>query len=852
MPNNLNSLYSFNNNVSVSSNNFTTLYNSTTGNISTGNVSQRNFTTLYSNQVDIDPTKPYGNANVEAFLNAGSDIGGNVVQNINMSGTITVGGESYLGLVGNVHIDGGTYNSFLTTDGNGGLSWTTQTLNEKTPFIHFDVTINGNNQQFTDANIAFYSSVDYINLFKNGINIEPFYFQLINPTTVQVDLELSAGDTIDILASGGGSAAAAGSNNEVQFNFDGFLAANNQFTYDQITNILTVGNITTTSIVANTIQVTDAVSNTLVFFDDSGNINPAGGFTSASYPVFDLDGTYGYYAGTIDNNTALALYFMNTTESDSFIASNPTTIVINDTAITGNNWTVPKITSVFYPFGPGTPYVQIVHTDGVVNNGPAVGNVTVQNTGIEFTANLATGLDANIANVSISGGFNGYVLSTDGVGNLSWVSGGGGGGNGTAVGGPNAIQFANAIAPTNFDGSQDFTFTKQTSTTYDTSWVHINSNTDPNAGFPDFSRISFDRDGTEGTGYGRLDGQYLDFYTTSSERHTSDGGFSFVGPNPTVAPTSIVMAGNIDFNEAWFSPVIGTVKLGNVANVQISGGSSGYVLRTNGSNVLSWTNTIANSTYATSAGTASTAGTVTTNAQPNITSTGTLTGLTVSNATGVVNFTTTANVTLGAVANLHISGGSSGQYLSTNGSGTLSWGTPASASGISNGTSNVNITTSNGNVTVGVNGVSGIATFADSGVTFTGTTTIQQAKEKVTSNATGSTGTINYDVLTQAIITKTANATANFTLNVRGNSTVTFNNTVSSNESMTLTFVNKNGTTGYVLTALQIDSTSQTLLWAGGVTPTVGTTSGYDVYNFNIIKTAANTYAVFATVGGYK
>jgi len=69
---------------------------------------------------------------------------------------------------------------------------------------------------------------------------------------------------------------------------------------------------------------------------------------------------------------------------------------------------------------------------------------------------------------------------------------------------------------------------------------------------------------------------------------------------------------------------------------------------------------------------------------------------------------------------------------------------------------------------------------------------------------------------------------------------------------MTLTFVNKNGTTGYVLTALQIDSTSQTLLWAGGVTPTVGTTSGYDVYNFNIIKTAANTYAVFATVGGYK
>jgi hypothetical protein len=77
-------------------------------------------------------------------------------------------------------------------------------------------------------------------------------------------------------------------------------------------------------------------------------------------------------------------------------------------------------------------------------------------------------------------------------------------------------------------------------------------------------------------------------------------------------------------------------------------------------------------------GNATVAGTVYTAAQPNITSTGPLTGLTVSNATGVVNFTTTANVTLGAVANLHISGGSSGQFLKTDGAGTLSW---AAASG---------------------------------------------------------------------------------------------------------------------------------------------------------------------------
>ena len=47
-------------------------------------------------------------------------------------------------------------------------------------------------------------------------------------------------------------------------------------------------------------------------------------------------------------------------------------------------------------------------------------------------------------------------------------------------------------------------------------------------------------------------------------------------------------------------------------------------------------------------------------------------------ATGNVNFTG-ANVSLGAVGNLHITGGSASQVLTTNGSGGLSWSTPASS-----------------------------------------------------------------------------------------------------------------------------------------------------------------------------
>ena len=97
------------------------------------------------------------------------------------------------------------------------------------------------------------------------------------------------------------------------------------------------------------------------------------------------------------------------------------------------------------------------------------------------------------------------------------------------------------------------------------------------------------------------------------------------------------------------------------------------------------------------------AGTVTTNAQPNITSVGNLNGLVVSNATSTVNISNTANVTLGAIANLHISGGSANYVLKTDGTGNLDWvavGGISVISSISNGNSNVNIATSNGNVTL--------------------------------------------------------------------------------------------------------------------------------------------------------
>ena len=65
-------LYSFGNTANVSSNNFTTLYNSGAG--------------------TVNPQMAYGNANVESFLAVGTD-GGNTIGNITAAGNISTAGN---------------------------------------------------------------------------------------------------------------------------------------------------------------------------------------------------------------------------------------------------------------------------------------------------------------------------------------------------------------------------------------------------------------------------------------------------------------------------------------------------------------------------------------------------------------------------------------------------------------------------------------------------------------------------------------------------------------------------------------------------------------------------------------
>lgn len=122
----------------------------------------------------------------------------------------------------------------------------------------------------------------------------------------------------------------------------------------------------------------------------------------------------------------------------------------------------------------------------------------------------------------------------------------------------------------------------------------------------------------------------------------------------------------------------------------------------------------------------------------------------------------------------------------------------------------------------------------------------KSTSEVVTTSATAATGTITLDALTQPVLFYTTNSSGNWTINVRGSGSATFNSVTSTGSSTTLVFMATNGSTGYYQTGFQIDGTSVTPKWQNASTPASGNANSIDVYTFNIIKTGSATYTVLA------
>lgn len=140
----------------------------------------------------------------------------------------------------------------------------------------------------------------------------------------------------------------------------------------------------------------------------------------------------------------------------------------------------------------------------------------------------------------------------------------------------------------------------------------------------------------------------------------------------------------------------------------------------------------------------------------------------------------------------------------------------------------------------------GIITFPNSSVVQGAI--VDQLQENWNIVASAATGTINLDVKTASVWYYTTNATANHTVNVRGNSTTTLSSFLEVGDSITVVWANTNGTTAYYPSAFQVDGSAVTPKWQGGTAPTAGNASSVDMYVYTIVKTASTpTWTVFAS-----
>ncbi len=270
--------------------------------------------------------------------------------------------------------------------------------------------------------------------------------------------------------------------------------------------------------------------------------------------------------------------------------------------------------------------ITVGEANALVNVILANGDITTNNITVSNNANLG-----NVGNIIITGGTSGYVLSTNGSGNLSWVAQSAGGSSNISNGNSNvSIPTSNGNVTISVAGTSNVVNVTGTN-------VFVTANIIPTA------NITYDL----GTSTNRFRDLYLSGNTINlGDSNISANAGQLVLTNPLggefiVGGTSIVNSDDL----TGYSIANGTSNVKVASNGNITFNSAGNA------NIMTITGT-----SAIIAGTA------------NITGNVVLSG---------------ANVSLGAVGNLHITGGSNGYVLSTDGTGNLSW--------VSQSTSNANI-----------------------------------------------------------------------------------------------------------------------------------------------------------------
>jgi hypothetical protein len=608
-----------------------------------------------------------------------------------------------LGAVGNVRVTGGSTGQYLQTDGSGTLTWAT--INTGTPTTIANGNSNVNIPSANgNVNISAVGNANVVVVTGTGANINGY---------ANISGTVTAGN---ISTSGtGGNITGANVVSANTFTASGNITATNANLGNATTanyfigNLYGTANLATHATTANSVaganvsgQVSNALISGTVYTNAQPNITSIGTLTDLSV---SNSATIGSASGSISVTNTTGFYTTWSTAQQAAAWTVSFWVYIPTQSIN-----YPR--SLFYNGDDGGAQAVRVYLSW---NGASLYTLQLENriggTGSNFTKTLSGAVSQDVWHfVTVSyNGTNTVYLGLDG--DVSSISG-------TAISsGYAGLAFGRGTVGTGFVN----TYGPQTYTD-----VELTLGT-----------ASYTSNFTPPTTHPTSSGKTLLLLAKSSATYITN----------EVTGTNVSINGSPTFDSS--NPIAPTGSLTVALSANLGNAVTANYFVGNGSLLTGVTvNSIAGANVSGQVGNALIASTVYTNAQPNITSVGTLTGIT---STGTANFTGASNVALGPVANVHITGGSTGQYLQTDGSGVLNWASISTSSTLANVNSSVNIPTANGNVNITSAGNTSLVV-TDTGANIAGTL-------NVTGNATVSNIT-GANVVSANTFTASANITA--------------------------------------------------------------------------------------------
>ncbi len=610
----------------------------------------------------------------------------------------------------------------------------------------------------------------------------------------------------------------SGSNTQVQFNDAGALGGTSAFTFNKVSNALSVsGNLTVGNIAGANLVAANYVTGTLTTAAQpnvtsvgalssltvsgntnlsnlytAGNVNLNSNVTVAKNAFFTGSTVSLGQIGNVKVSGGSSGYLIITDGAGNLTFANPgsvgtkpagsnTQVQFNDAGALGaaSGFAFDNVTNNLSLPGSVLVTSNTVSNNLTISNSASIGaNLSVSGK-ISATGNVQL-LGPNvtlgsISNIKVSGGSTGYVVVTDGTGNLTFADPGA---IGTQPAGLNTqVQFNDAGALGAVTG---FTFNKSTNVLtatggLSTGTITASSNTILNGTLTVANNTSLNANLVVGNNAG------VNNNLTVGGNLGVDGAYANISGNAIISK-NVIATGNISAG-------------GNITGTNITGahlGSGAGLNNIPGANVVG--------------------------AVPSATTASRAVTVDVTNSSADTVYYLTGVTAPGLSATLY------------------------ETSGVSFNASSKAL--SAGSLVAGSITISGNSNFSS------GTQTTRDVIEQV-SISTAPGGTVQVNLLGPAITYFTSNSSGNWIFNFRGNGSVSTNTYLAVGQSVTTTILVTQGSTGYYPTAFSIDGSFVTPKWLGGSAPIAGDANSVDAYMFTIVKTGISTYSVFASVSKY-